>query len=412
VRAIDVYFPGDMYKAQGVRMSKGGLINFMVGFDDDLTGIETSHFRTKYKRHTKFAMEAKTVRSVEAVAWGKKLTFVVPRDADMLQQIVVQIKVPRLHEQACDPNNMVCLGTWSRYLGLAMLKQIDLELDNTAIDRRYGEWMYIWKELKAQEQSSFEYMVGVDVDPFTERTLYVPLDFWFCGSSEDALPIMSMHCCDVKVTLHIREFEECVCGTHCNRVPLQDVCLLCHYTFIDVIEKRLIAEAQPATLLCEQLQRIEVGAVACQVNVDLTPLNFAVKELVFVVQNEASLDRRDWFEFTHGNNVNPVKQATLQISGLDRTEVFPGDYFNVLQPFLHHGKVPMNAGVNVYSFALHPGSMQPSGTLNFSRVHSAELRITLHDDYFEGSANAIVRVYALSYNRLVVSGGKAQMMYS
>lgn len=43
----------------------------------------------------------------------------------------------------------------------------------------------------------------------------------------------------------------------------------------------------------------------------------------------------------------------------------------------HHTNIPESPGVNVYSFALKPEDVQPSGSCNFSKIDNACLTVTL-----------------------------------
>jgi hypothetical protein len=55
----------------------------------------------------------------------------------------------------------------------------------------------------------------------------------------------------------------------------------------------------------------------------------------------------------------------IQLNGHDRFSARQGSYFNYVQPYQHHSSTPSD-GVNVYSFALFPEEVQPSGSVNIS----------------------------------------------
>lgn len=117
-------------------------------------------------------------------------------------------------------------------------------------------------------------------------------------------------------------------------------------------------------------------------------------------------------------SINPLNSAVLQLNGHDRFTARDGRYFNFIQPLQHHTATPSD-GVNVYSFAISPEELQPSGTLNFSRVDSAILSFQLETKvmsntnlwtkYIRGSR---VSVFALSYNVLRVMSGMAGLAFS
>ena len=108
----------------------------------------------------------------------------------------------------------------------------------------------------------------------------------------------------------------------------------------------------------------------------------------------------------YDTGVNPVVSAKLQLNGHDRFSLRNGRYFNLVQPYQHHERVPA-VGINVYSFGLKPEEHQPSGTCNMSRIDNATLHLNLT------SANASkVRVYATNYNVLRIMSGMGGLAYS
>ena len=106
---------------------------------------------------------------------------------------------------------------------------------------------------------------------------------------------------------------------------------------------------------------------------------------------------------------NPVKSARLTLNGHDRFSDRDGRYFNLVQPYQHHERVPC-PGVNVYSFGLKPEEHQPSGTCNMSRIDNATLVLNL-DGIATDSAGK-VRVYATNYNVLRIMSGMGGLAYS
>ena len=119
---------------------------------------------------------------------------------------------------------------------------------------------------------------------------------------------------------------------------------------------------------------------------------------------ETALDMHCWGE-------NPVVTAKLQLNGQDRFSEREGSYFDTVQPFQHHTRVP-DSGINVYSFGLRPEEHQPSGSCNFSRIDNAVMQLVLSAGAVSGTATAKVRVYAVNYNVLRVMSGMAGVAYS
>src|SRR6056300_1501213 len=95
---------------------------------------------------------------------------------------------------------------------------------------------------------------------------------------------------------------------------------------------------------------------------------------------------------------------------------------------IHHKRSPVFRNINMYSFALHPGELEPSGHMNFSGVKDA--RVTMDLEYngsqgtFDFNDNYIevlgipqidfpkqVIIIAKSYNILIIRNGKAKVLF-
>ena len=109
--------------------------------------------------------------------------------------------------------------------------------------------------------------------------------------------------------------------------------------------------------------------------------------------------------------VNPFLDGLLQLNGNDRFAVRNGEYFNLVQPYQHHTNIPLNRGINVYSFAIKPEEHQPSGTLNMSRIDTAVLAVTpKKPSSYSISGN--INIYAVNYNVLRILSGMGGLAYS
>jgi Large eukaryotic DNA virus major capsid protein/Major capsid protein N-terminus len=109
---------------------------------------------------------------------------------------------------------------------------------------------------------------------------------------------------------------------------------------------------------------------------------------------------------------NPFDTCLLQLNGNDRFNVRKGSYFNLVQPYQHHTNIPLNRGINVYSFALKPEEHQPSGTLNMSRIDTAILDLKPKSQTTNTPISGSVNIYAVNYNVLRILSGMGGLAYS
>jgi hypothetical protein len=117
-----------------------------------------------------------------------------------------------------------------------------------------------------------------------------------------------------------------------------------------------------------------------------------------------------------------LQQAILQLDGYDRFEVRDAGYFRLVQPYQYHTNVPTDTYIYCYSFSLRPEELQPSGSLNASRIDSIQLQVALRPDppaslpvtdpsYTPPRGNAHIRVYATNHNILRIVNGFGGLLF-
>jgi hypothetical protein len=282
-----------------------------------------------------------------------------------------------------------------------------------------------------------------------ERTLYIPLEFWFNRHTGLALPLIALQYHEVKINVEFNSLQylcNIKAGTGSNssvnnvltaigNLGLAACSLYVDYIYLDTEERRRFAQVAHEYLI-EQLQFTGTESVTSTSNKVQLSFNHPCKELVWVVQNPSYLDcnsqlNSPW-RYSDSQLGNPVAVAKIQLNGQDRFTEREGSYFNFVQPYQHHSQTPAT-GINVYSFALKPEDLQPSGSCNFSRIDNAVLNLTLTPatfytnvasintnssafgnngttTYRQTSAN--VNIYATNYNVLRIMSGMGGLAYS
>jgi len=435
-----------------------------------LTGNpQITFFKVVYRRHTNFAMESiQQTFNGNATALGSRVSCTVSRNGDLIHKMYLRVKIP----------SVLLAGTtvfnWANKLGLALIKNVELEIGGQRIDKHYGDWMNIWNELSLPEskragynelvgaQGSSSQVIDANVgktltqgtdttaaklgsgasDTLAGVTLNIPLEFWFCRNPGLALPLIALQYHEVKVNVEYNTAEWLNYKTAAGTVTvsggtattaagaasfsLGESALWVDYIYLDTDERRRFAQTSHEYLI-EQLQFTGEESVTKGTENASIRLNFnhPVKELVWVAQPSANVATEtkagNQFQYdiysdgateqTHGTGlrVNPVASATLKLNGHDRMAQRDGTYYNSVQPFQHHTRVPSDKGINVYSFALKPEEHQPSGTCNMSRIDVAQLQM----NFVAHSTSSLgVRVYATNYNVLRIMSGMGGLAYA
>ena len=78
-------------------------------------------------------------------------------------------------------------------------------------------------------------------------------------------------------------------------------------------------------------------------------------------------------------NMNPIKSIEIKYNGKEREQNKNIEYYDLIQKYQYH-KVCNNNGINIYSFALYPEDIQPSGTSNLGKIGDLNIEIIFNED--------------------------------
>ena len=416
----------------------GGLMQLVAYGAQDiyLTGNPMiTYFKVVYRRHTNFAMESIQQTFNGSVGFANRVTALISRNGDLVSGMTLEVTLP------------VNTAAYYNDVGHHLIQQVEVEIGGQLIDRHYGDWLEIWAQLTvpASKKLGYRQMIGQDLltvgggasglqtgaQANVSRTLFVPLQFWFCRNIGLALPLIALQYHEVKVNIQFASTATVTGGTVTGNLSAN---LWVDYVYLDTDERRRFAQVSHEYLI-EQLQfseesltsaviaQVAAGAAATATKTVNLNLNHPVKELVWVCKTtragaqpseytNLALTGLDNFAGASTAGRNPIANAKLQLNGHDRFATRDGAYFNKVQTYQAHTCIPDSPGINVYSFALKPEEHQPSGTCNFSRIDNAKLVLTVGNTDGTIAAGSTVRVYATNYNVLRVMSGMGGLAYS
>lgn len=443
-------------------MGGGGLMQLVAYGAQDiyLTGNpQITFFKVIYRRHTNFAMESIQQTFNGSAQFGGRATCIVSRNGDLVTSAYLRVNLPALSSDAWSaivsgpsPSSSasgleLC---WTNYVGLAMIDYVTVEIGGQEIDKHYGLWMYVWKELTMTSEKSEGYkrMVGgTDSSGYLQlgnakldNELHVPLDFWFNINPGLALPLIALQYHEVRFVFQFRDVKDLVClidtqgvlqapssfTVNTKNISNPVIELFLDYIYLDTDERRRFAQMSHEYLI-EQVQ-YSFASVDSSKQTFNHRLNFnhPCKELYWVFQREDNMATNDWFNFSSfgpgdeklGNDI--MKLAALRLNGHYRFTPARGPlYFRQWQPFTSHTNIP-NSNIYVYSFALRPEEHQPSGTCNMSRIDNATLELELNretvspifNETVRSADNSLLTIYARNYNVVRIMSGMGGLAYS
>ena len=307
---------------------------------------EVSFFRSNYKRHTNFAQTVERQVIQGNPAKGGMSTVRFERKGDMIGYVYIS-------------NRAGDATAWSE-----QVSKVELLIGGQVIDEQ-------------------EYTFSADLAPTTmnqgyARTTYngetfYPLRFSFCENAQSAIPLIALQYHDVELRI--------TWADHNNLKD--DLEVYAQFIHLDTDERTVLSN-QPQNMLVTQTQK----AIASSSKIQELNFNHPIKYLVAK------------------ENRNAQTKLKLQINGTD-----VGDYKTIIPhftsaPIYYHTSAGNCTADNVtlVPFCLDTSKLQPTGSLNFSRLDSA--RIVSDNGVFAND------VYAVNYNILRIENGMGGLMYS
>jgi len=282
---------------------------------------------------------------------------------------------------------------------------------------------------------------GFAYDTYYRKKIYIPLQFWFNRYPGLALPLIALGNQDVKLAFKF-ESRDNLRGNLSNTetaLKIESVNIYADYYYLDKTEKELF-KTKAHEYLIEQVQTIQTQTEISlkngsttesnEINYFLNNLQHPVKYLTWVITNpgvNGSNKGQGPCYFVslcsnsqHGNDGNDGS-VILKFANVDRFPQRPMSYFTRLLPSKYcNGCMPDLDRIGLYSFAMNPFDIQPSGTLNFSKIQTDKMlristaNINMSDIYFDDSNNEVKKdlfIFGVNYNILRIEGGYGGLLF-
>jgi len=342
----------------------GGLLQLVAYGAQDiyLTGQpQITFFKEVYKRHTNFAIESILIVPDDSPTLGTRIEVPISRNGDLLKRVWLQINPKLMYPKSTD---IVKLTTIVNDFCHSLFTQIEFQIGGQVIDRLYGSWLTIWRNLSEDnpygsvgsidklgarnitQATSFynrmaytnngisisQKIVPVDADDYlsfanSNTECYIPVPFWFCKNPGLAIPLIALQYHDVRLILTISNFTNfatsLVPQINNNNVInfTQSLKVYGDYVYLDVVERKQFIDNAHEYLI-EQVQK---KTTQNQNNIKLAFKN-PVKEIIITGQpnNPYALSPID-----SSNNVvlttDPVNYVVTDPTyGLTWSGVLPG----------------------------------------------------------------------------------------
>jgi len=308
---------------------------------------EVSFFRSNYKRHTNFAqtVEKQVIQGNPSSNGMSTVRF--ERKGDMVGYVYIT-------NRSGDQTN------WD-----ARISKVELLIGGQVID----EQDYEFSATLAPTVMNQTYSKST----YSGETFY-PLRFSFCENAQSAIPLIALQYHDVELRITW------------GATATADAEVYVQFIHLDTDERTALSST-PQNMLITQTQKAVASASKTQ------ELNFNHPMKYLVAANAT-------------NAIPGTDKLKLQINGTDVTDAKTVIPHFTSAPIYYHTTAGNCTADNLIliPFCLDTAKVQPTGSLNFSRLDSA--RLVSDNTSF---ANTI---YAVNYNILRIENGMGGLMYS
>jgi hypothetical protein len=327
---------------------------------------EVSFFRSTYKRHTNFSQTVERQVIQGNVSNNGMSTIRFERKGDLLNYVyLMPIKGDGLSANTFTTD-------WTD-----VISKVELLIGGQVIDEQDSTY----STLIAPTLSAFSSSKSMSSSLYdgTSASKFYPLRFSFCENWQSALPLISLQYHDVELRI--------TWGVEAASSKWE---VYANYAYLDTQEREVFA-SQPQNMIMTQVQK----AIASNSKIQELNFNHPVK---YIAAGDAT-------------NVTMVSTAgnklKLQINGTDVADYkFADPNFTTVPLYYHtsHGTASPGTKLFFYPFCLDAGKLQPTGSLNFSRLDSARI--------INDTSNCDKDIYAVNYNVLRIENGMGGLLYS
>jgi len=343
-------------------MSSGIVQLVAIGAQDEfiMGNPEISFFNSKFKRHSNFSqsVEKQTIRG--DVKNNSMSSVQIEKSGDMLGYMYMTID---------DGVEALDTSRWD-----LIIDKIELLIGGSVIDTQdsiFTEKIAIDTFAQNISRSAIGTHPGVHA-----RSFFYPLRFFMCEGPQSALPLVALNYHNVELRIYW--------GSQASNYNIE---FFANYYYLDNEERGNMATRTHDMLITQVQKSVPSGE-----NVQELIFNHPVK---YLASSDTSVD---------GALTSPRNKLKLSINGVELSNFKWGRPHFMDVTNYYHTNFVTSPDFFLYCFCLITSSLQPTGSLNFSRVESAKLMsesLPINDP-----------IYAVSYNILRVQNGLAALLYA
>ena len=376
-------------------MSSGGIAQLVaIGAQDVfITGNpEVSFFQSVYKHHTNFSQVVSRQIIQGNPSAGGMSTVRFERSGDLMGYVYI---------------SPVCLiggipTTYQTVNWSNVINYVEFYIGGQLIDRQDSTFTeFLAPNLLAQNVTKSA--LAANHAGYGSLSSFYPLRFWFCENAQSALPLVALQYHDVEVRIYWSTnlnsaVTPTVNGLTDPSAPntIINFELYVQNVFLDADERKHVTDKTHEVLIT-QVQYMN------PTNTKNMPIVFN-HPIKYICATNGTVSTGT----TNTSNAltSTQNQIIIQINGVDIADYkYASPHFTQASAYYNVPYSASNAGAYfIFPFCLDTSRLQPTGTLNFSRLDSFRI--------VSQSLNITNTVYGVNYNILKIQNGMGGLMYS
>lgn len=383
----------------------GGIVQLVATGAQDawLTGKpEVSFYRSSYKRYTHYANspERQTIQGNPSA--GNISTIRLEKKGDLVNYIYLIAK---------DSTGALIPGiTWTN-----VIDKIELLIGGQIVDTQDITWMSNVEAVTGAQNFSQRFLNNNGSGPNNVTNGFLPLKFFFCKDWNVSLPLVALQYHDVEIRItwsttlgtsltSYAGLNGLASGTAAYSSFQYEAWT--NFVYLDQAEREYFANT-PMDLLITQLNRIPIATT----NMQELALAHPIKFLAFQSNNYSAA-------YSTGATQIPAinYQFKTQINGVDIGDsrsmfqwIDVPQYYHTPYGYNHNNQT---ANVALISYCLDTSKLQPTGTLNFSRIDTYRIVAPAGVSLSTLAGGNGRYFYAMNYNVLRIKDGMGGLLYS
>ena len=439
--------------------------------DNEIMGNpEITFFKSVFRRHTNFVLESKVIRNSGDVLFGSKDTeFKVANFHDLLTNVYVEVVVSGTNSSSNQytvnhfGNSLIkeaklVIGGKTIETLYSQWLQIYHELSSTST-KNNPDFYHTSKSdtTGGGKNMTFEFVSdntavrtpltlqnringntplvfgGNNHDGNTSaatkyfKKFFIPLPFYFTKNIGLSLPLCAIKDSEEVKIVFTLETAANLTGD-VDTITLESFALYGDYILLENAERSRL-NTSALTYLIETVQRVELTTPntdevnnsfeTTEETFSLDGLRLSVKYLCWVVVNTGTAAGQGPCNFVSlcDNNENGndgyYGKGSIILNGINKQDERCMSYYTRYLPQQYStNNVPDLDRIGLYSFAISPFENQPSGTCNFSRLNSVEVKLKLANNTRSLIKNKPIHFYAVNYNIFNINNGLTGLKYT